>query len=257
MRSQPVVRRLGLVILALVFALSFGTRRFGDNTPTSDAAALAAAPATSPLDIVRSSVSRGLGALGSPRTRVRASEGRRAEIRRAARDLFDVNDMARRALGQHWQGLPPLEQEEFVRLFTGVLRQSFVAVIERHTDGDLASMYEEVAGAYARVRSRGTRVPGSESRIEYRLFASGPRWAVYDIVLDGASLVADLRAQFHAIIVTSPSLQLLERMRTEASGHARARAAIPDARADELEASARERLATGLLLGAASRARGR
>jgi phospholipid transport system substrate-binding protein len=205
---------------------------------------------------VRSSVSRGLAVLRPPRPGLGAS-GHGAEIGRAARDLFDVDDMARRVLGQHWQRLAPPEQQEFARLFRDVLRQSFVTVIERHAERDLASMDEEVATTHAQVRARMTGVPESEGRIEYRLRASGPRWAVYDIVLDGASLVAELREQYHAIIVVSSSARLLERLRAETSGRTSARAEVNDPRGGELAVSARERLATALLLGAGRRARGR
>ena len=121
--------------------------------------------------------------------------------------------------------------------------------------GSSPAVDEEIAGDYARVRSRVTLIPASESRIEYRLSASGPRWAVYDIVLDGTSLVAHLRGQLHEIVVVTSAAQLLERMRTERPMGAPTRGAVTDSTPSELEAFDRERLAAGLLLGAVSRAR--
>ena len=251
------MKHFGLVIFTIVLALSFGGRRPDGDTPTTDAGPTAAHPVATPLAVVTSSVSRGLAALRSERAGVRPLDGSWAEIGRAAHDLFDVDGMARRALGQHWRGLAAPERAEFVRLFGDVLRQSFVAVIERQPDLGRLPMDEEVAGDYARVRSRVTVVPESESRIEYRLFASGPRWAVYDIVLDGVSLVAHLRGQLHEIVVVTSAAQLLERMRAERSTGPPVRRAITDPAASELEAFDRERLAIGLLLGAAARARWR
>jgi phospholipid transport system substrate-binding protein len=251
------MKHFGLLIFTIVLALSFGARRPGDDTPTTDAGPEAAYPAATPLAVVTSSVSRGVAALRSERAGVRSVDGPRAEIHRAAHDLFDVDGMARRALAQHWRDLALPERVEFVRLFGDVLRQSFVAVIERQPDLDRLPLDEEIAGDYARVRSRVPLIPASESRIEYRLFASGPRWAVYDIVLDGTSLVAHLRGQLHEIVVVTSAAQLLERMRTERSMGAPTRGSVTDSTPSQLEAFDRERLAAGLLLGAASRARWR
>ncbi len=252
------MKSFGLVILTIVLALSFGAPRPGGDTLATDAGPAAAHPVATPLTVVTSSVARGLAALSSERAGVRPVDGPRAEIRRAAHDLFDVDGMARRALGPHWRDLALPERAEFVRLFGDVLRQSFVAVIEWQPDLDRLPMVEEIAGDYAQVRSRVTLIPGSESRIEYRLFASGARWAVYDIVLDGVSLVAHLRGQLHEIVVVTSAAQLLERMRTgDRSTDSPTRGAVTDPAASEPEALDRERLATGLLLGAASRARWR
>jgi phospholipid transport system substrate-binding protein len=249
-----VVKRFGLVTLVLVLsAISLG---FRDETQTVAAAPIAG-PAIRPLDVVTSSVSRGLASLGSPRTGVTVGEERRAEIHATAQDLFDVSDMARRALGQHWKGLLPREHEEFVRLFGDVLTQSFVTIVERYTGDNVASLDEEVAGPFAQVRSRMTPAQGSAIAIEYRFSQRGSQWMVYDIVLDGASLVSNYRSQFNSIIGTSSVAQLLERMRMARSRRPQGRDAVGDATTAELETSARGRLVTGLFLSAASYSRWR
>ena len=247
-------KRFGLVALVLVLAVaSLGLR---DETHTVAAGAPIAGPAIRPLDVVTSSVSRGLASLRSQRIGFNAGEERHAEIRGTAHDFFDVDDMARRALGQHWKGLLPREHEEFVRLFDDVLAQSFVTIVERYTD-NVASLDEEVAGAFAQVRSRITPEEGSEIAIEYRLSRHGSQWTVYDIVLDGVSLVSNYRSQFNAIIGTSSVAQLLERMRTARSRRPQGRDAVGGPTNAEFETSARGRLAAGLLLSVASSPRWR
>ncbi len=245
-----MVKRFGLVILVLVLSVTgLGVR---DKTQTGDDAAPIAGPAIRPLDVVTSSVSRRLGSLRSQRAGFNAGEERRAEIRRAAHELFDVDDMARRALGHHWKGLSPQEQDEFVRLFGDVITQSFVAIVEGYTGDSAAFLDEKVAGTFARVRSRITPQPGSEIAIEYRLSRSGSEWTVYDIVLDGVSLVSSYRSQFNSIIGTSSVAQLLERMRTAQSRRPQSRDAVGGGTTAELETSAPRRLAAGLLLAVAS-----
>jgi phospholipid transport system substrate-binding protein len=213
MRSiRNVGKRFGLVTLVLVLSVTGLGFRDKTQTRTVATAAPSAGPAIRPLDMVTSSVSRGLASLRSQRTSANAGGERLAEIRGTAHDFFDVNEMARRALGQHWKGLLPREHEEFVRLFGDVLTQSFVTIVERYTDDGVASLDEEVAGTFAQVRSRITPAQGPEIAISYRLSQRGSQWTVYDIVLDGTSLVSNYRSQFNSIIGTSSVAQLLERM---------------------------------------------
>jgi len=210
-----MLRRFGLVILVL--ALSIASMGFRDTTAPDDDAAPRARPALGPLDVVTSSVARGLAGLRSPPTSLSTCDDRRPEIRRAADDLFDVDHVARQALGRHWVDLTPDEQREFVRLFPRVLTQSFVRIVERYSADDKMSADEEVAGTFAHVRSRVTPDHAAESTIEYRLSWGGSRWTVYDIVVDGVSLVSTYRNQFKAIIGTSSVADLLQGMRTEPS----------------------------------------
>lgn len=70
-------------------------------------------------------------------------------------------------------------------------------------------------GPYAQVRSLVTIGPGREISIEYRLFESGARWAVYDIVTEGTSLISSYRSQFNSILRKSSFAGLLERMRNK------------------------------------------
>jgi phospholipid transport system substrate-binding protein len=240
------------VILGLV--LSVTNRGFRDETATGDDVVPIAGPAIRPLDFVTSSVSRGLAGLRSPRVGVNAGEERGSEIRRTADNLFAVDDMARRALGQHWKGLVPRQRDEFVGLFRDVLTQSFVTIVERFTGDPVASLDEAIAGTFAQVRSRIMPEKGLESTIEYRLSRNGSQWTVYDIVLDGVSLVSNYRSQFNAIIGTSSVAQLPERMRAEPSRRPQFPDAVAGATVTEPATSARGRRAAGLLLGAASHA---
>ena len=235
-----------LVLVLSVAGPAFRSPGSRDTTPPGDDAALMAGPAVRPLDVVTSSVSRGLASRRSPRVGLDTDE---------VEHLFDVDDMARRILGPHWKALAPRERGEFVGLFRAMLTQSFVTIVRQHTGDDVASLDEEVAGSYARVRSRITPAQGPEITIEYRLSRNGSRWTVYDVVLDGASLVSAYRRRFNSIIATSSVARLLELMRTEPSRRLQSPDAVAGATVAEPEASARGRLAAGLLLGAASQPR--
>jgi hypothetical protein len=113
----------------------------------------------------------------------------------------------------------------------------------------VAFLGEEVTGASALVRSLVTTTTGSRIPIEYQLLERGSRWAVYDIVLDGTSLVSTYRSQFKSSIRTSSFAQLMERMRTERPRQPGTSAGTR-VRANELEPS--QKRVEGLLLGATS-----
>jgi phospholipid transport system substrate-binding protein len=250
-----VVKRVGLVLL--VALLSVIAQGFGDKIAPGDGVAPIAGPEITPRDVVTSAVSRGLASLRSKRGEFNTGEERRAEIHRAADELFDVDDIARRALGQHWKGLAPQEQHEFIRLFRDALTQSFATIMQRYNGVHGASVAENVAGTFAQVHSRITPERGPETTIEYRLSRSGSQWIVYDVVLDGVSLVSNYRSQFNAIIGTSSVAELLERMRTDSSRRPASPDAVVGATIAEPGTSARDRLVAGLLLGAAAHARWR
>jgi phospholipid transport system substrate-binding protein len=243
-----MLMRFGVAVLVLV--LSVVGLGFRNETQTRDDLAPIAGPDVRPVDLVTASLSRGLTSLRSQQAGFDAGETSRAETRRVADDLFDVNEMARRALGPHWKGLLPREQDDFIRLFSDVLVQLFVRILHQHTGGDVPSLDEEVAGTFARVRARITPVSGAIA-LEYRLSRTGSQWRIYDLVFDGVSLASSYRSQVNSIVGTSAASQLLERLRTEASRRSRAREAVLSATTAELEASARARLAAGLLIAAA------
>lgn len=238
-------------LVVLVLPLNLGSAGIvGGAQPGDDTGATAGS--LGPLDLVKSSLSRVLAITQSPTVGMAGSEDRRTQIRRVALDLFAFNEMAHRVMGQHSKDRLPQEQDEFVRLFADVFTQAYATAVERYSGERVAFLSEEVTGSLARVRSLVTPTTGSGIKIEYQLLERGSRWAVYDIVLDGTSLVSTYRSQFTSSMRTSSFAQLMERMRTERLRPS-ARAGGGSVRANEPEAPRRFE---GLLLGATSSARG-
>jgi phospholipid transport system substrate-binding protein len=172
-------------------------------------------PATTgrrPIDLVKASVTRVLAVVQSQPAGGTLSAPRRAQIRRIAEELFDFDEMARRALGQHWKNRSPQEQAEFVPLFVNLLERSYLTAIGNFPLSTITFQGENVDGAYADVRSR-IITDRHEVPVEYRLLQSGGRWAVYDVVADGVSLISSYRSQFNSVIRTSSFAELMERLR--------------------------------------------
>jgi phospholipid transport system substrate-binding protein len=161
-----------------------------------------------PLEVVKSSFARGMEAEGGQR---------QVEIRRVTEELFDFHEMSRRMLGAHWQEGSPAQQEEFVGLFTEMLERMYLTNIASMPLAAVKFEGELISGDYARVSSRIAGRRG-DTAVEYRLVDHGGQWAVYDIAVEGVSLVSSYRSQFNSILRSSSFALLLERMRSRDVG---------------------------------------
>ena len=180
-------------------------------------AAAATAGTTSPKDFVQASVTRVLTIVAEQpdaASRPEMTERRRAEMRKVATELFDFEEMARRALSRHWTTRSRAEQAEFVELFTDLLERTYVARIESYAGEKITYPNEIVDGEYATVRSRITTRRRAETTLDYRLhLMDGKRWKVFDISVDGVSFVATYRSEFNRILQQSSYASLVDRMR--------------------------------------------
>jgi phospholipid transport system substrate-binding protein len=206
--------RWSILLVILVAAVSLGPQPALPGDAVKDGPSMTVGRVR-PLDLVKASVSQVLAAAQSRPAGSRESGQRRAEIRRVADGLFDFKEMARLSLSRHWSAQSPREQEEFVGLFTELLERSFLSTIENYAGERITFLGESIDGAYAQVRSRITTDRRFEISIDYRLIERPDRWEVYDVVLDGVSLVSNYRSQFNSIIRTSSFADLLSRMRNK------------------------------------------
>jgi phospholipid transport system substrate-binding protein len=141
---------------------------------------------------------------------------RRAAVRKIAIDIFDVQETARRALGQHWQQRSPQERDEFVQLFADLLERTYINKIDLFGGEKLRFTEEKIDGEHAVVRGKVITKQGTEVPVEARMInRSGNRWQIYDIVIENISLVGNYRSQFDRIIRSSSYGELAKRLRTQ------------------------------------------
>jgi phospholipid transport system substrate-binding protein len=173
------------------------------------------ADAGAPTDQLRSQVDRVLKLLEDPALQApdKARE-RRVAVRKVADEIFDFGETARRALGRHWAARTPEERDEFVRLFGDLLERSYISKIELYGGEKIQYIGDRIDGDTALVQSKLLTKNGSEVPIEYRMLKKAERWLVYDVVIEGVSLVANYRTQFNKIIQTSSFQELVKKMKT-------------------------------------------
>jgi phospholipid transport system substrate-binding protein len=174
----------------------------------------ASADAGAPTDQLRTAVEQMVKILEDPALKAADKEKeRRAAIRREAETVFDFGETAKRALGRHWQPLAEKDRREFTSLFTDLIERAYISRIERYSGERVTYTGESVEGALASVRTRFVTKQGNEIPIDYRMQQRGDRWLVYDVVVEGVSLINNYRTQFDKIIQTSSYAELVRRLK--------------------------------------------
>jgi phospholipid transport system substrate-binding protein len=177
-------------------------------------AAASPAAAASPTETVKAAVQQVFSQPDSPAVMAPSVAERRAQIRKVTETLFDFEEMSQRSLGKAWTQASPAEQKEFVRLFGGLIANAYMGRIEQYAGEPITYVGERIEGDDARVQSRVVTPKGSEVPIEYRLYRSTEgRWTVYDIYVDGFSLVGSYKAQFNRLLQRGTFADLLKQLR--------------------------------------------
>jgi len=140
------------------------------------------------------------------------AEERRRKLEQVIGNRFSYEEMAKRALGAPWKELNEAERKEFVELFQRLLSKSYAGKIEGYSGEQIQYLNERHADEYAEVRTK--IVSGkTEIPLDYRLLQIAGDWRVYDVVVDGVSLVDNYRGQFTKIIRESSYKGLVEQLR--------------------------------------------
>ncbi|MGH7165837.1 MAG: MlaC/ttg2D family ABC transporter substrate-binding protein, partial [Nitrospiraceae bacterium] len=196
------VRRVGPLVGALTIMAGMAV--------VFPAQPVAGGPAT---DAVKSSINEVLQILEDKELKKPGrAEERRRKLEQAVGNRFSYEEMAKRSLGAPWKELNEVERKEFVELFQRLLSKSYAGKIEGYSGEQIQYLNERLAEGYAEVRTR--IVSGkTEIPLDYRLLQIAGDWRVYDVVVDGVSLVNNYRGQFTKIIRESSYKGLVEQLR--------------------------------------------
>jgi len=172
--------------------------------------------AGAPTDQLRTQIDRAVKILDDPELKKDGRQrDRRAAIRGVANDIFDFSETAKRSLARHWTPRTQPEKDEFVALFTDLLERSYISKIELYGGEKIHFVGETIEGEGAVVRTKLITKQDTEIPIDYRMLKRGDRWLVYDVVIEGVSLISNYRTQFNKIITTSSYQELVKKMKTK------------------------------------------
>ncbi len=130
--------------------------------------------------------------------------------------VFNPEELAKRTLASHWQQFSAEEQKRFTTAFVKLLQNTYLRRLESYTDEkvvflDEAALAENRAEVSTKIVTANKEIP-----IVYRLIHQG-EWKVYDVVIEGVSLVQNYRNQFTQILAKESPAQLIGRVESMAS----------------------------------------
>ena len=142
------------------------------------------------------------------------SSERRKQLRMIFEERFDFNEMAKRALSRAWRKRTKKEKKEFLYSFKYLLESTYIGKIERYNGQTVQFMKESIDGNYAKVK---TLVITKEQpiRVYYKMHKKKQDWLVYDVIIEGVSLIKTYRDQFKSILNRSSFSDLLDKMRAK------------------------------------------
>jgi len=132
-----------------------------------------------------------------------------------ASDVFDFTESARRTLGPHWERRTEQERQEFARLLGDLLERTFASRLEQYAGERIQYTGESVDGNLATVKTTIITKSGAELPVDYQVLRRGDRWFVYDVWIEGVSLMNNYRVQFNKIIQTSSYEDLVRKLKAK------------------------------------------
>ncbi len=138
---------------------------------------------------------------------------KKEEIRKIARRMFDFTAMAKATLGKNWKKLDKEQQTEFIRLLRSMLENAYINKILGYTD-EKAVFIRERSLSSSRIEVQSNLITkNAEIPMHYRMLRTRDEWKVYDVIIEGISLIKNYRTQFRQILAKQSPSELLEVMR--------------------------------------------
>jgi phospholipid transport system substrate-binding protein len=172
------------VVLLVMFVLSAGP--------------VLASPAQDQLKL---SIEAILAVLRTPGLKGDAQKQKRREaLGTLVEERFDFGKMSQLSLGRHWKERTKSEKSEFVTLFSRLLKDTYITKIEAYTDEKVVFLRDRVEKKKAQVNTK-IITKTVEIPINYRMFTrKNDKWRVYDLVIEGVSLIGNYRSQFRQML---------------------------------------------------------
>ena len=169
------------------------------------------AVADSPTDWIRGTLGDVRSTLAEHSADGEVSREELIEMSRLIDERFDFPEMARLALGSHWQQRSPQERKEFITLFQRLLARSHFMKIPTKAKAEQRYVGEQIEGDRAVVQAV-VMAEDNEIPVDYALVRYNGTWKIYDLGIDGMRLSEIYRSQFNKVISTGSYDDLVRRM---------------------------------------------
>ena len=169
------------LMLAAGIALTAATIASADSTPT---------------DAIRGSVESILTLLQDKEL---DQTTRRGKIRKVINARFDFRAMSQRTLATNWKKASDEQQKEFVQLFSKLIENTYIGRVEAYTDEKVDYPGEKIKGKKAVVETL-ILTPSADIPVNYKVYLKKDKWWVYDVIIEGISLISNYRSSYQEIV---------------------------------------------------------
>ncbi len=163
---------------------------------------------------VRSKHSELTAQLGQPK-----SAAREEKIGSLLDQVFDYDELARRSLGDEWNARSDSEKQEFERLLERLVKQSYRKNLGKTLGWEVSYNSSSNVDGGVRVPTVATNKTDKRKEpvsVDYVLHEVKGQWKVFDVVVEGSSLVANYNSQFRKVIRKQGFAELITRMKRRA-----------------------------------------
>ncbi len=170
--------------------------------------------AATPKETVEKGVNKLLATLGDPAFKTQSKDAQIAQIGEQINAIFDFKELSRRTLGREWRKMKPEQKKEFVQLFKELLQGVYADRLLAYSDQKV--LFEKeimLKKGRAEVQSYLQTADGSKIPLFYRLTNKSGSWKVYDVIIEGVSMVKNYRTQFRQILAKDSPEKLLKILR--------------------------------------------
>ena len=123
---------------------------------------------------------------------------RQAKLRAVADGFFDWRELSRRAAAEGWNKFTPKQQDDFVSSFSELLQKTYIRKLEKYNNEKVTYLNEQIEGDQAFLKTQ-VNMKDKTIPINY-VMIKHEKWMVYDVVVEGVSLVKNYRTQFAKIL---------------------------------------------------------
>lgn len=174
----------------------------------------AVSQAGEPTEILKTTTDQIIAILVDPELKgADQAQEKQRRIRKTVDEVFDWEEMSRRTLARHWAKRTDPEKKEFIDLYGKHLERTYRDRIGDYSGEKVLFQDEVIDGNYAGVKAKVLRNDRREIEVLYRLKKKDGKWHVYDISIEGVSLINNFRKQFDSIILRSGYGKLIEMLK--------------------------------------------
>ncbi|MBG3877021.1 ABC transporter substrate-binding protein [Desulfovibrio oxamicus] len=140
------------------------------------------------------------------------------QVENEIRRIFDFREFSARTVGMNWPSFTPDQQDRFAEAFASLLRATYLEKFDGYTGQQVLFTGELVSGKGDKVEVQTTVViKDKQVPVAYRMLQNRQQnWVVYDVIIEGVSMVKNYRTQFQDLLEKGTADQLIERVRVKA-----------------------------------------